>query len=254
MPFTEAAGGGGDIHCCIDMSIIVDHYSRRPTVSAAAVSSDFVPPFHPSARPATVVGSSRTRPTRDPVLEFVLGDLTHEASDAIVNPAGAGMVDLAIRRAAGPELLEAFHQSASKLPTEKLSAGHAIWTPGFDLLAGRVIHVDPPVYADDPVAAARNLASAHTEALRLAREQGLTSISFPAIATGIHRYPPALAAKIAVATVVADLRAHPAPLAVRFVLFTPAMLELYAGAARAHFPEAPTQTDPGVAFSGSQRA
>jgi O-acetyl-ADP-ribose deacetylase (regulator of RNase III) len=205
-------------------------------VSAAAISSDFLPPFQASARPGTFSDGSRPRAARAPVLEFVVGDLTRETSDAIVNPAGAGMVDLAIRRAAGPELLEAFHESASKLPSGKLSAGHAISTPGFELAAGWVIHVDPPVYADDAVAAARNLASAHVEALRLAREQGLTSISFPAIATGIHRYPPALAAKIAVATVVSELRAHPTPLAVRFVLFTPAMLELYAGAARDYFP------------------
>ena len=65
----------------------------------------------------------------------------------------------------------------------------------------------------------------------------MASISFPAIATGIPRYPPALAAKIAVGTVVTELRKHAAPMAVRFVLFTPAMLELYAGAALAHFPE-----------------
>ncbi len=223
-------------------------------MSAAAVSSDFLPPFQASARPGSFIESPRTRTARGPVLEFVVGDLTREVSDAIVNPAGAGMVDLAIRRAAGPELLEAFHQNALKLPTGKLSPGHAISTPGFDLAAGRVIHVDPPVYADDAVAAAKNLASAHTEALRLAWDHRLSSISFPAIATGIHRYPPALAAKIAVGTVVTELRAHAAPLAVRFVLFTPAMLELYAGAARAHFPEAPTRTERGIAFSGSLRA
>jgi O-acetyl-ADP-ribose deacetylase (regulator of RNase III) len=218
-------------------------------VSAAAISSDFVPPFEASARAGAFREAPRTRAARGPGLEFVLGDLTRETSDAIVNPAGAGMVDLAIRRAAGPELLEAFHQGALGLPTGKLSAGHAIATPGFNLAARRVIHVDPPVYADGAVAAARNLASAHVEALRLARQQGLTSISFPAIATGIHRYPPALAAKIAVATVLSELGAHPAPLSVRFVLFTPAMLELYAGAARAHFPEAPTRIDRGVSFS-----
>ena len=223
-------------------------------MSAAAVSSDFLPPFQPSARPGTFGEGLRPHAVRGPALEFVVGDLTCETSDAIVNPAGAGMVDLAIRRAAGPELLEAFHEGALELPTGKLSAGHAISTPGFDLAARRVIHVDPPVYADNAAVAARNLASAHVEALRLAREQGLASISFPAIATGIHRYPPALAAKIAVATVVADLRAHLAPLTVRFVLFTPAMLELYAGAARAHFSDTPTETERGVAFSGSQRA
>jgi O-acetyl-ADP-ribose deacetylase (regulator of RNase III) len=224
-------------------------------VSATAFSSDYLPPFlQTTARSGAFIEGARTRTARGPVLEFVVGDLTREQSDAIVNPAGAGLVDLSIRRAAGPELLEAFHQSASKLPTGKLSPGHAISTPGFDLAAGRVIHVDPPVYADDAVAAAKNLASAHTEALRLAREHRLASISFPAIATGIHRYPPALAAKIAVGTVVTELRAHAAPLAVRFVLFTPAMLELYAGAARAHFPEAPTRTERGIAFSGTQRA
>jgi O-acetyl-ADP-ribose deacetylase (regulator of RNase III) len=222
-------------------------------VSAAAVSPDFLPSFQVSARPGAFGESPRARAARGPVLEFVVGDLTRELSDAIVNPAGAGLVDLAVRRAAGPELLEAFHQSALALPTGKLSPGHAISTPGFDLAARRVIHVDPPVYADDAVAAAKNLASAHTEALRLAREQRLASISFPAIATGIHRYPPALAAKIAVGTVVTELRAHSVPLAVRFVLFTPAMLELYAGAARAHFPEAPTRTDRGIVFSASQR-
>jgi O-acetyl-ADP-ribose deacetylase (regulator of RNase III) len=223
-------------------------------VSAAAISSDFLPPFQASARSGAANDHNRTRTARGPVLEFVVGDLTREVSDAIVNPAGAGMVDLAIRRAAGPELLEAFHQSALTLPTGKLSAGHAISTPGFELAAGRVIHVDPPVYGDDAVAAAKNLASAHTEALRLAREHRLTSISFPAIATGIHRYPPALAAKIAVGTVVAELRAHATPLAVRFVLFTPAMLELYAGAARTHFPEAPVRTERGIAFSAAHRA
>jgi O-acetyl-ADP-ribose deacetylase len=234
------------------------YYSRNTfketTVSAAAVSSDFLPPFQPTARQGALSDNPRARAARGLVLEFVVGDLTREVSDAIVNPAGAGLVDLAIRRTAGPELLEAFHQSASSLPTGKLSAGHAIWTPGFDLAAGRVIHVDPPVYADDPVAAAKNLASAHTEALRLAREHGLASISFPAIATGIHRYPPALAAQIAVGTVVAELRAHAAPLAVRFVLFTPAMLELYAGAARAHFPDAPARSERGIIFSGFHRA
>ena len=81
-------------------------------MSAAAISSDFLPPFQASARPGTFSESPRTRAARGPVLEFVVGDLTRETSDAIVNPAGAGMVDLAIRRAAGPELLEAFHQSA----------------------------------------------------------------------------------------------------------------------------------------------
>ena len=106
-------------------------------MSAAAVSSDFLPPFQASARPGTFSEGLRPGAVRGPALEFVVGDLTCETSDAIVNPAGAGMVDLAIRRAAGPELLEAFHEAALELPTGKLSAGHAIATPGFDLAARR---------------------------------------------------------------------------------------------------------------------
>jgi O-acetyl-ADP-ribose deacetylase (regulator of RNase III) len=198
-----------------------------------------------AVRPTTFFES----PARDAVLEFTVGDLTHEVSDAIVNPVGAGRVDLAVRRAAGPELLEAFHWSASRLPRGKLSPGSAILTPGFGLSAAHVIHCDPPVYADDPVAAAENLAACHTQSLRLAREHGLTSISFPAIATGIHRYPASQAAEIAVSTVLNDLRAYGVPHTVRFVLLTPAMLDVYATAARAHLNDDPTRTGRGVVLS-----
>jgi O-acetyl-ADP-ribose deacetylase (regulator of RNase III) len=198
-----------------------------------------------AVRPTTFVES----PAREAVLEFTVGDLTHEVSDAIVNPFGAGRVDLAVRRAAGPELLEAFHRSASVLPRGKLSPGRAVLTPGFGLRAAHVIHCDPPVYADDPVAAAENLAACHTQALRLAREHGLTSISFPAIATGIHRYPASRAAEIAVSTVLQDLRAYGVPHTVRFVLLTPAMLDVYAAAARAHLHADPTRTQRGLVFT-----
>jgi len=216
-------------------------------------------PFHPPAfrlavPRSTFVESPPALATGDPVLEFTVGDLTHEVSDAIVNPAGAGRVDLAIRRAAGPELLEAFHRSASVLPRGKLSPGRAISTPGFGLRAAHVIHCDPPVYADDPIAAAENLATCHAQSLRLAREHGLTSISFPAIATGIHRYPASLAAEIAVTTVLHELRAHGLPHTVRFVLFTPSMLELYATAALAHLDADPTQTERGIVFSELRRS
>ena len=65
-------------------------------MSAAAVSSDFLPPFQASARPGALNDSPRTRTARGPVLEFAVGDLTREVSDAIVNPAGAGLVDPSI--------------------------------------------------------------------------------------------------------------------------------------------------------------
>ena len=222
-------------------------------MAATATNSVDLPTFPVSVRPGAFSEGPQARPTHDAVLEFVVGDLTHEVSDAIVNPAGAGLVDLAIRRAAGPELLDAFHRSAWDLPKGKLSPGRAILTPGFDLTAAHVIHCGPPVYADDPIAAAENLAACHLEALRLAREHGFGSISFPAIATGIHRFPASLAAEIAVGTVIAELRAHAAPLRVRFVLFTSAMLEVFVTAARAHLNEVPARSERGIAFSGLRR-
>jgi O-acetyl-ADP-ribose deacetylase (regulator of RNase III) len=164
-------------------------------------------------------------------LEFTIGDITRESTDAVVNPVGPGLVDLAIRRRAGPELLEAFHAAAARLPQQKLSPGQALITPGFDLATRHVIHCAPPAYADDPARARAALAACHVEALRLARAHGLRSIAFPAIATGVYRYPLAEAAAVAVGAVAAELRAQAAPLRVRFVLFTAAARASYAAAA-----------------------
>jgi O-acetyl-ADP-ribose deacetylase len=170
-------------------------------------------------------------------LEFTIGDITTQNVDAIVNPVGAGLVDLAIRRAAGPALLEAYHAAVAELPEQKLLPGQAVITPGFGLAARHVIHCAPPDYADDPERARERLAACHTEALRLAREHGLASIAFPAIATGVYRYPAAEAAEVALGAVVTAARApsdshrNPGPRVIRFVLARPTMLERYAGAA-----------------------
>lgn len=169
---------------------------------------------------------------REPVLEFVVADITLETTDAIVNPAGAGLVDLAIRRVAGPSLLDAFHAGTGDLPGARLLPGHAFVTQGFALPAKHVIHCGPPAYADNPVRARHDLASCHAEALRLARELRLGSIAFPAIATGVYRFPVPEAAQIAVSTVIDELRENGGPSLVRFVLFGPAMLEVYSSVAR----------------------
>ena len=176
----------------------------------------------------------RRGPSRNPELEFAIGDITQEVCDAIVNPAGAGLVDLAVRRGAGPDLLDALHLKALSLPGGKLSAGRAVLTPGFALRAAHVIHCGPPVYADDPLKARDDLAACHAEALRLAREAGLDSVSFPAIGTGVYRYPAAEAAEVAVGTVIATLRGRPNPGLVRFVFRDHAVLKLYFEVARAH--------------------
>jgi O-acetyl-ADP-ribose deacetylase (regulator of RNase III) len=173
---------------------------------------------------------TRRRRTGAPSVEFTIGDITCETTDAIVNPVGPGLVDLAIRRAAGPELVDAFHLASAALSDGPLARGQAVVTPGFNLPARHVIHCRPPVHADDPEQARKDLATCHREALRLARAHGLTSLSFPAIGTGIYRYPIAEAARIAVDAVTAELRAHAAPMLVRFVLWSPAALAAYASA------------------------
>jgi O-acetyl-ADP-ribose deacetylase (regulator of RNase III) len=167
-----------------------------------------------------------------PLVEFTIGDITRETTDAIVNPAGPGLVDLAVRRAAGADLLDAFHLATAGLPGGRLARGQAVLTPAFGLPAGHVIHCRPPVYADDPAQARNDLAACHREALRLARLHGLTSVSFPAIGTGVYRYPLPEAAQIALDTVSAELRAHAVPMVVRFVLATPAAQAAYAAASR----------------------
>jgi O-acetyl-ADP-ribose deacetylase (regulator of RNase III) len=193
----------------------------------------------------------RAEPHR--AVEVVRGDLTRETTDAIVNPAGAGLVDLAVRRAAGPELVEAFHQSTLALPEQRLSPGRAVVTPGFGLAAAHVIHCGPPVYADDPALAREQLAACHVEALRLARAKGLRTISIPAVGTGVYRFPIAEAAELALRTVVSELRAHPTSPRVRFVLFNEPSFKHYAEAALFRLDGPETQADRGIVFSAAGR-
>jgi len=184
-------------------------------------------------RPSNPISSRAAALRRLPAtsfVEFTIGDITRETTDAIVNPAGPGLVDLAVRKAAGPELLEAFHLAIGHLPEGRLGAGQAIVTPGFGLPVGHVIHCGPPVYADDPEKARQDLVSCHVQALRQARAHGFTSVAIPAIGTGVYRYPVAEAAEIAVEAVTSELRAHGVPLRVRFVLSSQALLAAYSGA------------------------
>ena len=208
------------------------------------MSSSQTASLSPSVSPSVflpVVESARQAARQGAVpacsLEFTIGDITSQNVDAIVNPVGPGLVDLAIRRAAGPALLEAFHAAVAELPEQRLLPGQAIITPGFGLQARQVIHCAPPAYADDPAIARAQLAACYTGALRLAREHGLTSIAFPSIATGIYRYPAAEAAEVAIGAVVAAIRGQSdgarngGPRVIRFVLARPATLDRYAGAA-----------------------
>ncbi len=182
-------------------------------------------------------------------LELALGDLTTETTDAIVNPVGAGLVDLAVRRAAGPDLLDAYHLAAATLPGGRLLAGRALVTRGFRLSARHVIHTRPPAYADNPTRARRELAACYGEALRLAAENGFHSISFPAIATGVYRFPVDEAAEIAVGALQAAVREGAAPAVVRFVFSQKGTFEAFVAAARRQLGERPASGERGPTFT-----
>ena len=156
-------------------------------------------------------------------IEAVLGDITSEQVDAVVNAAnptllGGGGVDGAIHRAAGPELLEACRLLGGCQP------GDAKATPGFALPARWVIHAVGPVWLGGGYGEAGLLASCYRRALELADELGARSVAMPAISTGVYGFPKADAASIAVGT----LRSTPTGVElVRMVAFDQDTLRLY---------------------------
>jgi O-acetyl-ADP-ribose deacetylase (regulator of RNase III) len=139
-------------------------------------------------------------------LEICVADVTTLAVDAIVNAAnrallGGGGVDGAIHRAAGPGLLKECETLGG------CETGGAKITRGYRLKASHVIHAVGPVWNGGGKGEDELLASCYRTALALAAEHRLASIAFPAISTGIYRFPADRAARIAVGTVAADLAA-----------------------------------------------
>jgi O-acetyl-ADP-ribose deacetylase (regulator of RNase III) len=160
----------------------------------------------------------------DMQIEAVLGDITTQPVDAIVNAAnqslgGGGGVDGAIHRAAGARAL---HDACAQLggcPT-----GDAKATSGFALPARWIIHAVGPRWHGGTHGEADLLASCYRRALEVADQLGATSVAFPAISTGIYGYPTDEAASIAVETI----RSTPTRVQlVRLVAFDPATNRLY---------------------------
>jgi O-acetyl-ADP-ribose deacetylase len=173
-------------------------------------------------------------------LELVQGDITAQDTEAIANAAnggllGGGGVDGAIHRAAGGELLDACRKVKQTLPDGRLRTGGAVLTPGFKLKAKHVIHCVGPIYSAGDGQAPDQLASCYREALRLCRENGIASIAFPSISTGVYHYPLDEAAPVALSAVRDVLARHEIPKLVRFVLFDAATLQAYVRAARKLF-------------------
>jgi O-acetyl-ADP-ribose deacetylase len=158
-------------------------------------------------------------------VEGVLGDITAEEVDAIVNAAnpsllGGGGVDGAIHRAAGPDLVAACRVLGG------CRTGDAKATPAFRLPARWVIHTVGPVWRGGTEGEPELLASCYRRSLEVADELGARSVAFPAISTGVYGYPPAAAATIAVETLRSAADTSDVQL-VRLVAFNQATLDLY---------------------------
>ena len=173
-------------------------------------------------------------------LSLVQGDITLQDTDAIANAANSGLmggggVDGAIHRAGGPAILEECRQIRDR--QGRLPTGQAVITTGGRLKAKYVVHTVGPVWHGGEKGEPDLLSSAYFESLKLAADNGLKSISFPSISTGIYGYPVEPAAKVALATVIDFLEQDSRLDEVVFVLYDSATYRAYERALRELSPE-----------------
>ncbi|MFF8606025.1 O-acetyl-ADP-ribose deacetylase [Streptomyces sp. NPDC015346] len=162
-------------------------------------------------------------------ITLVLGDITEQHVDAIVNAAnssllGGGGVDGAIHRRGGPEILAECRALRAGHYGGGLPTGHAVATTAGRLPARWVVHTVGPVWSRDEDRS-ELLASCYHESLRVADELGARTVAFPAISTGAYGWPIGDAARIAVEAV---RGAETAVEEVRFVLFDESAYEAFA--------------------------
>jgi O-acetyl-ADP-ribose deacetylase (regulator of RNase III) len=175
----------------------------------------------------TIIGNSR--------IYLLLGDITEQRTDAIVNAAnstlmGGGGVDGAIHKKGGTEILEECRSIRKTKWPEGLPTGEAIVTTGGILKAKKVIHTVGPVWNGGNDGEPELLAKAYRNCLALSLKMNIRSISFPSISTGAYGYPIEKASRIVLATVLDFIKVHNGIDELHFVLHSRHDLMIYEGA------------------------
>ena len=165
-------------------------------------------------------------------VRVIVGDITREHVDAIVNAAnlslfGGGGVDGAIHRAGGPTILEQCREIRRTVYPKGLPTGEAVITEAGELAAQYVIHTVGPIYGTHRGRESELLAACYRNSLMLAAKHSLTSIAFPAISTGVYDYPRAEAAAVASQAVQDFLAADDLLKEIRMVFFQPIDAEVF---------------------------
>jgi len=178
------------------------------------------------------LNSEREQAFLDGRVQVVVGDITKQDVEAIVNAAnssllGGGGVDGAIHHAGGPEILEECREMRRTRFPEGLPTGEAVITTGGKLTALYVIHTVGPIYGEHGGKEAELLANCYHNSLTLAVEKNLTSVAFPAISTGVYGYPRAEAAEVASRTIENFLSTDRQLKEVRLVFFQSSDAEIF---------------------------
>jgi len=163
-------------------------------------------------------------------LSLIVGDITKQKTDAIVNAAnnsllGGGGVDGAIHRAGGPKILEECIKIREK--QGGCETGEAVITTGGNLPAKYVIHTVGPIWDGGNNREPELLANCYKNSLKLALENGIKTISFPSISTGAYGYPIDQASKVALKAVFDFLKGNESLDEVVFVLFNDMIYQSY---------------------------